>query len=141
MPLEYTRIGSSIESASSAKAMMSSALAATSSRRMPSSTPLSKILSRPVSSGWNPAPSSSSGATRPWTRTVPDVGRSTPAISARIVLLPTPLRPMMPTDSPVATAKVTSCSTSRSTCRMRRSASPGRSTRPLMPPAMCQAIE
>ncbi len=36
---------------------------------------LSRMFSRPVSSGWNPAPTSRSADTLPFTLTVPDVGR------------------------------------------------------------------
>ena len=38
------------------------------------------MFSRPVSSGWNPAPSSSSAAVRPTLRIVPLVGRRMPAM-------------------------------------------------------------
>ena len=36
---------------------------------------LSRMFSRPVSSGWNPAPTSSRAETLPLTLHVPDVGR------------------------------------------------------------------
>ena len=58
--------------------------------------PLMKTFSRPEISGWNPAPSSMSAERRPWTVTVPSVGLVMPATSFSIVLLPEPLRPMMP---------------------------------------------
>jgi hypothetical protein len=58
------------------------------------------MFSRPVKSGWNPAPSSSSEPTEPATSSVPVVGLKMPAISRRKVVLPEPFRPTNPTDSP-----------------------------------------
>ena len=58
--------------------------------------PLMKTFSRPEISGWKPAPSSISAEMRPFTVTVPRVGRVMPATHFSIVLLPDPLRPMMP---------------------------------------------
>ena len=58
--------------------------------------PLMKTFSRPEISGWNPAPSSISAEMRPLTRTVPVVGFVMPATSFNAVLLPEPLRPMIP---------------------------------------------
>ena len=58
--------------------------------------PLMKTFSRPEISGWNPAPSSISADTRPFTVTVPLVGRVMPATHFSIVLLPDPLRPTIP---------------------------------------------
>ena len=58
--------------------------------------PLMKTFSRPEISGWKPAPSSISAEMRPFTVTVPRVGRVMPATHLSIVLLPEPLRPMMP---------------------------------------------
>ena len=67
---------------------------------MPRMLPLRKTFSRPVSSGWKPVPTSSKLETRPWMSISPVVGQ---VIRERIfssVLLPAPLRPMMPTTSP-----------------------------------------
>ena len=75
--------------------------------RIPRTAPDRKTFSLPVSSGWNPVPTSSSEPTRPRTRTWPSVGG---VIRERIlsrVDLPAPLRPMMPTTSPSATSKDT----------------------------------
>ena len=59
--------------------------------------PLMKTFSRPEISGWNPAPSSISAEMRPFTVTVPLVGlRDAGHAASSIVLLPEPLRPMMP---------------------------------------------
>src|SRR5438132_558855 len=58
------------------------------------------MFSRPDNSGSNPAPSSSSGTTRPAVFTVPARGRSTRAITLRSVVFPAPSRPRMPSDSP-----------------------------------------
>src|SRR5271157_5042895 len=66
------------------------------------------MFSRPVSSGWNPVPTSSRLPTRPWTSTSPSVGS---VIRERIfssVLFPAPLRPMIPTTSPGRTSNDTS---------------------------------
>ncbi|MNT94765.1 hypothetical protein D3C72_2365210 [compost metagenome] len=66
------------------------------------------MFSRPLKSGWKPAPSSRSGERRPLTVTVPALGRITPVISLRMVLLPDPLVPITPTDSPGLTWKLMS---------------------------------
>jgi len=58
--------------------------------------PLMKTFSRPEISGWKPAPSSIKAEMRPSTRTVPSVGLVMPATSLSMVLLPDPLRPMIP---------------------------------------------
>jgi len=58
--------------------------------------PCRKRFSRPVSSGWNQVPTSSSEPSRLWTSTSPADGS---VIRERIlsrVLLPAPLRPMRP---------------------------------------------
>src|SRR3954463_14959459 len=65
-------------------------------------------FSRPVNSGWKPAPISISEPTRPPTASVPVVGAKIPAISFSRVDLPEPLRPTMPNASPGATRKSTS---------------------------------
>ena len=83
-------------------------------------TPLTKMFSRPEISGWKPAPSSISAATRPRTSTVPAVGRVIPVTSLSSVLLPEPLRPITPTLDPRRTASDTA-STARTTSLGRRS--------------------
>ena len=65
------------------------------------------MFSRPVSSGWKPVPTSSSEATRPRSRTQPSVGSVIRLRIFRSVLLPAPLRPMMPTTSPGWTSNET----------------------------------
>src|SRR2546429_993706 len=63
---------------------------------------------RPVRSPTNPAPTSINGATLPRIATLPRVGCVTCASIFSRVLLPAPLRPMMPTTSPGSTEKLTS---------------------------------
>ena len=75
---------------------------------MPRMEPFRKMFSRPVRSGWKPAPSSSRAETRPCTRTWPLVGSRMRVISLSAVLLPDPLAPMMPKQSPGSTSKLTS---------------------------------
>ena len=58
------------------------------------------MFSRPVKSGWNPAPSSSNEPTRPSTASCPAEGRNTPAIIRSSVVFPEPFRPMNPTEAP-----------------------------------------
>ena len=64
-------------------------------------------FSRPVNSGLNPLPSSSSAATRPCTEMAPSVGNNVPVINCSSVDLPEPLRPTMPTVSPARMSKLT----------------------------------
>ena len=78
------------------------------------------MFSRPEISGWKPAPSSMSAATRPRTSTDPDVGLVMPVTSFSRVLLPEPLRPISPTHAPLGTASETA-STARTTSWGRRS--------------------
>ena len=70
-------------------------------------TPLMNTFSRPLTSGWNPAPSSIRADTRPATRTSPRVGRAMPATSFSRVLFPDPFRPMTPHVAPAATVNDT----------------------------------
>jgi hypothetical protein len=107
IPDEYVFTGASMKSSSSAKATIPSNRRAISRRESPSIMPLMKTFSRPEISGWNPAPSSISAETRPFTFTLPEVGRPMPAMSFSIVLLPEPLRPMMPNVVPAATSNET----------------------------------
>ncbi len=69
---------------------------------MPRNAPARSMLSRPVSSCSNPAPSVSSVETRPWVRISPSVGSRIPASASRSVLLPAPFGPMTASDSPWA---------------------------------------
>ena len=85
-----------MKSSSSAKRTISSNRFVISFFDRPSMMPLMKTFSRPEISGWKPAPSSISAEMRPSTVTVPRVGRVIPATHFSIVLLPDPLRPMMP---------------------------------------------
>ena len=57
------------------KSMISSVTDAISLRGRPRIEPFSAMFSRPVMSGWKPAPSSMSDATRPWAVIVPSDGR------------------------------------------------------------------
>ena len=65
MPDEYVLTGRSIESSSSANATISSKRSRILARERPCSAPFSSTFSRPVKSGWKPAPSSSSDPIRP----------------------------------------------------------------------------
>ena len=73
----------------------------------PSRRPVISTFSRPESSGWKPAPSSSSAASRPRTSTAPRVGRTIPASSFSSVDFPEPFAPMTPRVSPAGTSKET----------------------------------
>ena len=75
---------------------------------IPSIEPLKYTFSRPVSSGCMPAPNSINGETRPETLILPWVGLITPAINLRMVDLPEPFGPIMPTVSPGKISKVIS---------------------------------
>ena len=58
--------------------------------------PLMATFSRPLISGWKPAPSSMSAETRPCTCSVPRVGLVMPASSFSSVDLPEPFSPITP---------------------------------------------
>src|SRR6478735_8004353 len=92
----------------SAKSTISSNLRLISGSLIPRMAPLRKRFSRPVSWGWKPAPVAIRPAMRPRVRMVPESGRITPLISFSSVLLPEPLRPIRPIDSPCSTVKETS---------------------------------
>src|SRR5205809_393890 len=122
IPDEYHFTGVSMNGPTPAKATMRSSLRAISRRRMPSTEPLRKMFSRPVSSGWKPEPTSMSAASRPRSVMVPPVGAVMRESSLRIVLLPAPLWPMMPSVSPRAASKLTSRTAQKS--RLRNPAAP-----------------
>src|SRR5450759_592409 len=86
---------------------------------MPRMAPFMKMFSRPVSSGWKPVPTSSSGRTRPRICTSPNVGSVMRASILSNVLLPAPFRPMIPTTSPAETSKSTSRSAQKVSGRTR----------------------
>ena len=70
--------------------------------------PLRKTFSRPVSSGWNPAPSSSRADNFPFATTRPWSGTRIRASTFSIVLLPAPLAPTRPNVDPAGTVNDTS---------------------------------
>src|SRR5215210_1189987 len=72
---------------------------------MPRIRPFSIMFSRPVNSALNPAPSANSATSRPFTSTVPSVGCRMPETMLRRVLLPAPLRPMIPRVVPGSTSR------------------------------------
>ena len=102
-----------------AKSAISSMRSRICARERPWSAPFRNTFSRPVNSGWNPAPSSSSDATRPPTATCPRVGLMIPATSLSSVVLPEPLRPTSPTASPGAASRSTPESAQTSSPRPR----------------------
>jgi hypothetical protein len=93
---------------SPAKATISSRRARTSRLVIPRMAPLRYVFSIPVSSPWNPVPTSSSEPTRPRVRDTPSVGVVMPLITFSSVLLPAPLDPMMPSAVPSSTLNDTS---------------------------------
>ena len=68
------------------------------------------MFSRPVSSGWNPVPTSSREAMRPLALMLPVVGPVTLERIFSRVLLPAPFFPMIPSTSPCFTSKLMSFS-------------------------------
>src|SRR5439155_8526026 len=110
----------SMNCSSSANATMSSNRLASSRRDIPRIAPLRKMFSRPVSSAWNPAPSSSRAATRPRVTISPLVGRRMPATHFSSVDLPDPLAPSRPAVAPSSTSRSMS----------RRAQNSSRGTRP-----------
>ncbi len=105
---------------SSAKATMLSIRREISVRVMPWIEAFSSTFSRPVKSGWKPAPSSSSETTRPLVSTVPRSAGRIPAITVSSVLLPAPLAPTTPSAVPGTTSRSTSFSATTSRERVRR---------------------
>src|SRR4029453_4138382 len=83
------------------------------------------MFSRPVNSGWKPAPSSIRADTRPRTETWPVVGLRMPPRTLSSVDLPEPLEPTMPTIRPRPRSRLTSCSA--------QSSSPEKSPAPPLP--------
>ena len=72
IPEEYVRTGRSMKRSSSAKATISSIDSRMRARERPWIDPFRYTFSRPVKSGWKPAPSSSSEPMRPPTATRPE---------------------------------------------------------------------
>ncbi len=103
-----------MKSASPANSTMSSKRAAISFFDNPRMAPLRNTFSRPLSSGWNPAPSSSSAEIRPVTLRLPFSGMRIPARHLSSVLLPDPFEPMTPNVDPAGTSKETSLSAQNS---------------------------
>src|SRR5580765_8010948 len=108
-----------MKSSSSANATISSKRSRMYERFRPRIEPLRKTFSRPVKSGWNPAPSSSSVPILPPTSSRPCVGLMIPATMRSSVLLPEPLRPTSASALPGSTANETSRSAQTSTGRLR----------------------
>ena len=78
------------------------------------------MFSRPLISGWKPAPSSIRLETLPRIVMLPSSGYMIRVRSLRVVLLPQPLWPIRPTASPFRTLKLMSFSTTRSSKRRRK---------------------
>jgi len=97
---------------SSANDTISSITSRTRARDSPWIEPFKYTFSRPVKSGWKPAPSSSSDATRPPASTRPEVGVMIRDTIRSKVDLPEPLRPTRPTASPGSIVSETSRSAS-----------------------------
>src|SRR3989338_3158589 len=90
--------------------MISGARASASFRVSPRRTAFRMTFSRPVRSGWNPAPSSRRGVRFAPTSIPPSLGRLVPRRRERSVLFPAPFFPMMPRHSPRSTEKLTESS-------------------------------
>ena len=91
---------------SSANATMSSKTPVDLASRQAEDRSVQVDVLAPVSSGWKPAPSSSSAASRPRVRISPVVGCRMPATHFSRVDLPEPLCPSRPTVLPSSTSKV-----------------------------------
>ena len=100
----------------SAKSTIASNLRLVSASLIPRMAPFRKRFSRPVSCGWKPAPVAIRPAIRPRVRMLPSSGRITPLISLSRVLLPEPLSPISPTDSPCSTVNETSSTARNFSC-------------------------
>jgi hypothetical protein len=68
------------------------------------------MFSRPVNSGWNPVPTSSNEAIRPFTLICPELCVVTRERIFNKVDFPAPFRPMIPKTSPRFTSNETSFS-------------------------------
>src|SRR5438876_397380 len=108
-----------MNSRSSANSTMSSYTASVLRWDRPRNAAFRYTFSLPVSSGWNPAPSSNSPAMRPRCRTTPSLGRRIPAMTFSRVLFPDPFCPIRAKNSPSATSKDTSRSAQKSSARTR----------------------
>src|SRR5712691_438281 len=75
---------------------------------MPMMAPFRKMFSRPVRSGWKPAPISMSDPRRPLVTKEPEVGTVTRERIFRSVLFPAPFIPINPSTSPRLTEQLTS---------------------------------
>ena len=112
-----------MNASSSANATMSSKTRSVSLRERPRNEALRYTFSRPVRSGWNPAPSSRRGASRPRYRMVPAVGRRIPAMHFSSVVFPDPFGPIKPIEDPCAMSNETSRSAHNSSDRDRDTSS------------------
>ena len=81
---------------------------------MPMNAPARRMLSMPLSSSSNPTPSVSRLEILPSTSITPSDGSRIPASTWRSVLLPAPLGPMTPSDSPWTIENETSRSAQKS---------------------------
>jgi hypothetical protein len=108
MPEEYRFTGVSMNRSTPANETISSNRPAISFRLIPRMAPFRETFSRPVSSGWNPVPTSRSDVTRPRVRATPLVGSVILLMTFNRVLLPAPFRPITPRASPLATDRLTS---------------------------------
>ena len=104
IPLEYRFTGVSMNFSTPANSTISGNLRWISRRFIPSTAPFRKTFSRPVSSGWNPVPTSRRLPTRPRISARPSVGVVMRVNSFSKVDFPAPLRPMIPTTWPVGTS-------------------------------------
>ena len=98
----------------SAKATIWSNLCWISRRDMPMIEPFREMFSRPLSSGWKPAPTSMRAPSRPWATNEPEVGTVTRERILSSVLFPAPLAPTSPSISPRSSEKLTSLSAQNS---------------------------
>ena len=117
MPLEYRLTGVSRNLCTSAKSTISSSRRSIAARDIPRIVPFRYTFSSPVSSGWNPVPTSSRDPTLPAISIHPEVGGVMRLRIFNSVLLPAPFLPMTPTTSPWPTSKLRSSSAvNRSRC-------------------------
>ncbi len=86
----------------------------------PRIVPKRATFSRPVSSGWKPAPTSSRGTMRPQTSIFPVSCIAIPEINCVSVDFPEPFAPTMPKNSPRLTSKLTSESAQKRSCSWAR---------------------